>query len=657
MSILAFPLLNRQILLALVVNGVTAAHFSGLAAPAGADHATASSREWPLPGQGLVGLAVTSDGAVSQPPAPSASGLRLMRSQPAAVGINPSGITENVNVPAPVVDSQQALPVVAGLTETQQMEALGCEWTPWSAWSTCTVTCAGGTQLRTRARQGEDAGCGGTSTETQPCNVDGCPTDCVWGPWTNWTICSKSCGSGVTYRYRNVTAEATWGGKACTTDGTSSAMEEESCNEDDCNRDCEWTVWADWGNCSAECGGGVAERTRTVRVQAHAHGKECEGDPSEEEPCNLQGCTVHCEWHDWTEWTACTKTCGGGARSRGRTIKMRPEYGGGSCDGGPVENGNCSVHECPIDCEWGSWGDWASCSATCGASVRSKTRAIATQAQFNGTQCTGNTTVEDACSVPPCPVDCVWEDWADWGACSVTCGVGVQRRSRPRSEAQFNGTACIGNSVEQLPCTNTAKGCPSVAAAGVNPNTNLVPPPPPPQAVPSLFSSSITGDVELTVENPVAFVANTKASAAVRDLIAGMVSLSATDVEVRLTSRQESLLEIARTRSGIVDAWYSLTIPAGTTSVNGTATQIAQAINTMDLRDVTARLQAAMTSNEATGLVNVVKVTAAVSTGTRSDTTEPTFPHTAQSMARLGARLGAAAFTTVSAMLVLGIPM
>jgi len=42
----------------------------------------------------------------------------------------------------------------------------------------------------------------------------------------------------MTYRYRNVTHEATWGGKACTRDGTNSSLEEESCNEHDCDRDC-----------------------------------------------------------------------------------------------------------------------------------------------------------------------------------------------------------------------------------------------------------------------------------------------------------------------------------------------------------------------------------------------------------------------------------
>ena len=29
------------------------------------------------------------------------------------------------------------------------------------------------------------------------------PEDCVWGPWSTWSICSNSCGSGTNTRSRS----------------------------------------------------------------------------------------------------------------------------------------------------------------------------------------------------------------------------------------------------------------------------------------------------------------------------------------------------------------------------------------------------------------------------------------------------------------------
>ena len=54
-------------------------------------------------------------------------------------------------------------------------------FTTWTAWDTCTVTCAGGTQDRTRtctnpAPQYLGADCVGDTSETQDCNTFNCPS-------------------------------------------------------------------------------------------------------------------------------------------------------------------------------------------------------------------------------------------------------------------------------------------------------------------------------------------------------------------------------------------------------------------------------------------------------------------------------------------------
>ena len=57
-------------------------------------------------------------------------------------------------------------------------------------------------------------------------------------------------------------------------------------------------------------------------------------------------------------------------------------------------------------------------------------------------------------------VDCVWGTWSAWETCSVTCGGGIQERNRNFSQpALFNGTDCVGDDVQTQNCsTNSCPG-------------------------------------------------------------------------------------------------------------------------------------------------------------------------------------------------------
>ena len=47
------------------------------------------------------------------------------------------------------------------------------EWLPWTEWESCSASCNGGQQSRSRSCQGQDHGgkpCDGNSTETRNCN-------------------------------------------------------------------------------------------------------------------------------------------------------------------------------------------------------------------------------------------------------------------------------------------------------------------------------------------------------------------------------------------------------------------------------------------------------------------------------------------------------
>lgn len=54
-------------------------------------------------------------------------------------------------------------------------------------------------------------------------------------------------------------------------------------------------------------------------------------------------------WGEWTKWTACTRSCGGGVKSQERHC-LRQRYGGGKTSvcahGSGSGPGHCSVGEC-----------------------------------------------------------------------------------------------------------------------------------------------------------------------------------------------------------------------------------------------------------------------------------------------------------------------
>jgi len=66
-----------------------------------------------------------------------------------------------------------------------------------------------------------------------PCNLHFCPIDCVVSPWTAWSTCSKTCATGNTYKTRTVTTPVQYGGKACPV-----MRNDKTCNVHKCSTTC-----------------------------------------------------------------------------------------------------------------------------------------------------------------------------------------------------------------------------------------------------------------------------------------------------------------------------------------------------------------------------------------------------------------------------------
>ena len=111
------------------------------------------------------------------------------------------------------------------------------------------------------------------------------PVDCAVSEWSPWAPCSASCGGGTMARTRNIVESPANGGAACP------ALEEtQSCNTEPCPVDCVVSAWSPWTPCSAPCDGGTMTRSRTI-VETPANGGAACPALQETQPCNTEPCT------------------------------------------------------------------------------------------------------------------------------------------------------------------------------------------------------------------------------------------------------------------------------------------------------------------------------------------------------------------------------
>ena len=119
--------------------------------------------------------------------------------------------------------------------------------------------------------------------------------------------------------------------------------------------DGQWGDWSNWSSCDVTCGGGKMSRTRKCDNPACAHGgKDCTWNGTkgmDVKPCNAVSCPIDGAWGDWGEWEACSVTCGGGKHSRRRTCDSPPpEFGGLNCTWNgskPLDIEPCNTKHCP----------------------------------------------------------------------------------------------------------------------------------------------------------------------------------------------------------------------------------------------------------------------------------------------------------------------
>lgn len=103
-------------------------------------------------------------------------------------------------------------------------------------------------------------------TDTQSCSTHQCPVDCQTSPWSAWSTCSHTCGGGTQNRLRMQSVMAKYGGMPC-----GAFAESQQCGTQVCPTDCEVTSWGEWESAP----GSMLRRTRTVVTDVADGGVDC----------------------------------------------------------------------------------------------------------------------------------------------------------------------------------------------------------------------------------------------------------------------------------------------------------------------------------------------------------------------------------------------
>lgn len=254
----------------------------------------------------------------------------------------------------------------------------------WSDYTPCTVSCGLGTKLRTRSctnprPQHGGLNCTGPYNQTDECFLRECPIDGNYTMWSAFTPCSKTCGGGESRRFRTCTNPAPkYDGRNCSRYGV--ASEALSCNTHRCPIDGGLSQWSNFTACSTSCGDGIRTRTRSCTSPRPQYGgRNCSVSEAtlQTRYCYLKVCPVDGNYGNWSIFTSCSRSCDGGNQTRQRQCNNPTPVGDGrNCShlGPAIETRVCNRHKCPVHGGYTTWSSFTNCTKTCGGGIRIRTR-------------------------------------------------------------------------------------------------------------------------------------------------------------------------------------------------------------------------------------------------------------------------------------------
>ncbi|XP_069791231.1 thrombospondin type-1 domain-containing protein 7B isoform X2 [Narcine bancroftii] len=313
--------------------------------------------------------------------------------------------------------------------------------------------------------------CGSSGYIEETC-TEPCPSDCKLSEWSQWSACSKSCGSGIQIRSKWLREKAYNGGRPC----LKLDVKNQVYDKIPCYRDCGKYSWIaePWSECrinhqetTHSCEEGVQVRkVRCVHNTANGPGEIVDDTlcaynetPAGVRPCSLY-CPGDCVMSDWGQWSLCPKECNIlNTRVRIRYPLRLPVDGKTCPETSEVEpcvlNKNCFHFHYNLT-------EWSSCQlsdkAVCGQGL--KVRLLdCVQSDGKSVNLKYCEKMESSrhlsmhCFVE-CPVNCQLSEWSSWSECSRTCGLdGQMKRTRHvLQKAHGEGRPCSSHLAQYRPC-------------------------------------------------------------------------------------------------------------------------------------------------------------------------------------------------------------
>ncbi|XP_039676768.1 thrombospondin type-1 domain-containing protein 7A [Perca fluviatilis] len=303
-----------------------------------------------------------------------------------------------------------------------------------------------------------------------------CPSDCKLSEWSNWSRCSKSCGSGVKVRSKWLREKPYNGGRPCPKlDHVNQAQVYEVVP---CLSDCgqyvwlaePWSVWKVSNvDLKDNCGEGI--QTRKVRCMLNTIDGPSEQvedylcDP-EEMPLGARNsrlpCPEDCVLSDWGAWSPCPLPCSGNSTRERSASPLRQPGEEKECP--PTKetelcklNSNCFHYSYNIT-------DWSTCQlsdrAVCGNGIKTRmldcVRSDGKSVDLKFCKQLGleRKWQMNASCVVECPVNCQLSDWSPWSQCTHPCGLAgkLWRRRTVIQAPQGDGRPCPSQMEQWKPC-------------------------------------------------------------------------------------------------------------------------------------------------------------------------------------------------------------
>ncbi|XP_022688537.1 spondin-1-like isoform X1 [Varroa jacobsoni] len=247
--------------------------------------------------------------------------------------------------------------------EVECTNGISCEATPWTEWAECSATCGKGVRLRRRKYKHHMARrvCSVDLMEKEQCEAaiaycvpENISPACAVSPWSEWSSCSASCGTGFRVRTRGYINRRQAVIARCGIEQLQRAVcrSKVECgdNEKKGSSPLQFhrpaplrrTLIRGGPKASHQLPGGHRGGWMSGGSSSSLSGWG--GAPLFEPPVTVvseEGDPVDCVLTRWSEWGACTKTCGLGRRERRRMVKKNPAHGGKSCPKKLVQRRRC----------------------------------------------------------------------------------------------------------------------------------------------------------------------------------------------------------------------------------------------------------------------------------------------------------------------------